>query len=291
MNATSPYKDPLERSHRNRSDFVRKLVQNTNETEKASSLYITTPPRRIVQFWNDLIRIPDDVKKCIESWTKLEGQGFELLLFDEYQARAFIRNSLGNRYERAFDKCYHPAMQSDYFRLCYILTEGGCYVDADDVYRGVEIEHLFSDGRLRVQPLCYDISTDEMVPLSIFTSPGANSVNWIFYFNNNPLIAIRNHPIVERALESATTSLEKLSPNQLPEIQSTAGPGNLSKSIFNIACDTIDIEKSLLVLHDWEDVAITKWPLSYRSDERNWRLSNRKAYRRLTEQVGTKEED
>ena len=139
--------------------------------------------------------MPFDVKECIESWKKLEHSGFELLLFGEWQAREFIRSKLGTRYERAFTMCYHPAMQSDYFRLCYILTEGGCYVDADDVYRGVEIEHLFSDGRLKVQPLCYDMSTDEMVPLSVFTSPAANSLNWIFYFNNNPLIATRSHPV------------------------------------------------------------------------------------------------
>jgi hypothetical protein len=290
MNVTNPHeKDPLEESHRNRSNFVRKLVQNNNKDIRVPSLYVA-PPRRIVQFWNDLDRLPGDVKKCIKSWMKLEGQGFELLLFDEYQARKFIRNSLGTRYERAFNKCYHPAMQSDYFRLCFILTEGGCYIDVDDIYRGAEIEHLFIDGRLRVQPLCYDISTNDMVPPSIFTIPGANSLNWIFYFNNNPLIAIRNHPIVDRALESATTYLEYQSPDQLPEIQSTTGPGNLSKSIFDIAYDTIDIEKSLLVLYDWEDIAITKWPLSYRNDERNWRLSNQQVYQRFIDQVVVEEE-
>ena len=289
INAINPSKqDHLENSHRERSNFVRKLVQNTNAT--VPSLYLAKPPRRIVQFWDDIDRMPVDVKECIKSWKKLEHSGFELLLFGECQAREFIRNRLGTRYERAFAKCYHPAMQSDYFRLCYILTEGGCYVDADDVYRGVEIEHLFSDGRLKIQPLCYDISTDEMVPLSVFTSPVANSLNWIFYFNNNPLIATRSHPVVERALLSATTILERHLPSQLPEIQSTTGPGNLSKSIFDIARGSGDIEKALLVLHDWEAIAITKWPLSYRNDERNWRLSNRKVYGRLTGQTSVEEE-
>ena len=170
-------------------------------------------------------------------------------------------------------------MQSDYFRLCYILMEGGCYVDADDVYRGAEIEHLFTDGRLKIQPLCYDISTDEMVPPSVFANPGANALNWVFYFNNNPLIAARSHPILERALTSATTSLERDPQGQLPEIQSTTGPGNLTKSIFDAADDEGCLEESLLVLHDWEDIATTKWPLSYRGDVRNWRLSNQRVYR------------
>jgi len=170
-------------------------------------------------------------------------------------------------------------MQSDFFRLCYILIEGGCYVDADDVYRGAEVEHFFNDGRLKIQPLCYDISTDKMVPPSVFTDSGANALNWIFYFNNNPLIAVHGHPIVKRALENATTSLERDSEVQLPEIQSTTGPGNLTKSIFDAAADNGRIEEALLVLSDWEDVATSEWPLSYRHDERNWRLSNRRDYR------------
>jgi hypothetical protein len=290
MNVTNPSKeDPLEDFHRERSNFVRELVQNTGRNARASSTYLAMPPRRIVQFWNDIDGMPIDVKECIESWTKLEEKGFELLLFGECQAREFIRNRLGTRYEKAFDKCYHPAMQSDYFRLCYIFIDGGFYVDADDVFRGVEVEHLFSDGRLKIQPLCYDVSTDEMVPISVFTSPGANSLNWIFYFNNNPLIATRSHPIIERALLNATTSLEQYSLSQLPGIQSTTGPGNLSRSIFDFACGTGDIEKTLLVLYDWEDIAITRWALSYRNDERNWRLSDRKVYR-LTGQASVEEE-
>ena len=73
--------------------------------------------------------------------------GFDHLLFDAEEAREFIERQLGPRHEEAYSKCYHPAMQSDYFRLCYIYVEGGCYVDADDVYRGRSIEHLFDDGQ------------------------------------------------------------------------------------------------------------------------------------------------
>ncbi len=196
-----------EEDHSARSNFVRRLVQSSHEFDEVSSAFLAHPPRRIVQFWNDLNRLPEDVRKCIESWRKLEQHGLELLLFDEHQARDFIRQRLGLRYEKAYDMCYHPAMQSDYFRLCFILSEGGCYVDADDVYHGSDVEHLFSDGRLKIQPLCYDISTDEMVPPSVFIQPGANALSWIFYFNNDPLSTSKDHPIIKRALANATASL------------------------------------------------------------------------------------
>jgi len=271
-------RNPAQEDHQARSDFVRELVQRSGVHDSVPAAYSTKPPRTIVQFWDDLDQLPGDVRECIESWKKLGEQGFEVLLFDNNSARDFVARRLGPRYESAYVKCYHPAMRSDYFRLCYILMEGGCYLDADDVYHGSAIEHLFNDGRLRIQPLCYDISTNQMVPPSVFTELGANASTWIFYFNNNPLIAVNGHPIVKRALAKATEALERPTAGELPEIQSTTGPGNLTKSIFDLATEQGEIARALLVLCDWEDIAINKWSLSYRHDARNWRLSNQREY-------------
>lgn len=270
--------NPTEENHRARSNFVRRLVQRPGDPAVASSVFNRKPPKRIVQFWDDLDRLPGDVGECIETWRKTEEQGVERLLFDKHQAGDFIYRRLGARHKRAYDKCYHPAMQSDYFRLCYILTEGGCYIDADDVYDGYEIQHLFSDGRLKIQPLCYDMATNMMVPPSLFTKPGSNAAGWIFYFNNNPLIAGSGHPLIDRALDQATISLEKDVSNGLPEIQSTTGPGNLTKSIFDAVSDNRDLEQTILVLYDWENISKSRWELSYRNDPRNWRLSNCRGY-------------
>jgi hypothetical protein len=271
--------DPLEIDHRDRSNFVRELVQRPNEPTRLPAEQLAPPPRRIVQFWDDLGRLPADVKECMGSWKTLERFGFELAVFDESSAKEFIRIHLGSRYENAFDKCYHPSMKSDYFRYSYIFVEGGFYVDADDVYHGTTIDHLFTDGRLKLQPFCYDIATAQMVPPSVFVKPGANQLSWIFYFNTTPLIAVRNHPIIERALVNATTSLEQESKGGLPEVQATTGPGNLTRSVLEVLTTESRPEDVLLVVHDWEKISTSKWPLSYRSDKRNWRLSNEQAYR------------
>jgi hypothetical protein len=116
-----------------------------------------------------------------------------------------------------------------------------------------------------------------MIRPSVFTEPAANAGTWIFYFNNNPLIAMRGHPIIRRALTAATDALERPS-SKLPEIQSTTGPGNLTKSVFDYAKQQNDVAEMVLVLRHWEDVATSKWPLSYRRDARNWRLSNQQLH-------------
>ena len=265
---------PKEESHCARSKFVRRLVQDFNSSAVVSSAFAKKIPKRIIQFWDSVDRLPRDVSECIETWSKAEEQGVERHLYDKNQAREFIGYRLGIRHKQAYDKCYHPAMQSDYFRLCYIFVEGGCYIDADDVYKGADIQHLFNDGRLKIQPLCYDMETNMMVPPSLFTKQGVTATSWIFYFNNNPLIAACGHPIIEWALETATLALERDMSGGLPDIQSTTGPGNLTKSIFDIAFKNEDIKETLLVIRDWESIATSKWPLSYRNDERNWRLSD-----------------
>ena len=269
--------DPLGKDDRARSNSVRQLVQRSSEALSVSAAYQDPPPRHIVQFWDDLGRLPQDVRECMESWKQLEDYGFEIQVFDEGSAREFIRTHLGPRHEKAFDRCYHPSMKSDYFRYSYIFVEGGFYIDADDVYHGTTIDHLFADGRLKLQPFCYDVATAQMVSPQIFTTPGANQLGWIFYFNTTPLIASRHHPMVERALLNSTMSLEQDSRSELPEVQATTGPGNLTRSVLEVLTES-NCAEALLVVRDWEMACTSKWPLSYRNDRRNWRLSNQQEY-------------
>lgn len=270
--------DPLTAEERARSNFVRDIVQGRELALPNSTNLLSPTPKRLVQFWDNLQQLPEDVRECMASWQKLKSQGFEIEVFDKESASTFIRARLGARYEDAFNRCYHPSMMSDYFRYSYVFVEGGFYVDADDVYHGKPIDHLFENGRLKLQPFCYDIATGQMVAPSIFTEPGADQPGWIFYFNTTPLIASRHHPIVERALLNATASLEADDIDGLPEVQASTGPGNLTRSVFEIISEGCPPE-ALVVAHDWELTSTSQWPLSYRNDSRNWRLCNQQVYR------------
>jgi mannosyltransferase OCH1-like enzyme len=268
--------------HRQRSEFIRGLMQQPVGQVLVNDRYKQGPPRTIVQYWHNLRELPADVGECIASWVRWTTSGFTHCLFDERNAKAFIGHSLGVRHQRAFERCYHPAMQADYFRLCYLFVEGGFYVDADDVCVTERIGQLFDDGRLKVQPLCYDIPSGTMVDPAVFLQTGAHNPSWIFYFNNNPLIAIQGHPIIERALRRATDLLELAVEDALPEIQTTTGPGNLSRSVFEHGTTLAGVESDLVILRDWESFAVSKWPLSHRHDARNWRLSNQQRFHPMT---------
>ena len=38
------------------------------------------------------------------------------------------------------------------------------------------------------------------------------------------------------------------------------------------------VESDLVVLRDWDSLAVSRWPLSHRADARNWRLSNQQRF-------------
>ena len=113
-----------------------------------------------------------------------------------------------------------------------------------------------------------------MVDPVIFFNPDRHSQDWIYYVNNNPIIAPSGHPIIRIALNRATELL--LNCEGIPEIQSTTGPGNLSASlVMHSLTSNWRIEgKDFLRLSDWSAFSVSPWPLSYRNDQRNWRLWN-----------------
>lgn len=276
-----PSKDAIQISENDkaRSDFVNHLVQSDRALRTLTPKSTSNIPRIIVQFWDDE-SIPIDVQECTETWKQLKSKGFKHVLFNDDCARRFIAETLHADNVKAFDRCYHPAMKSDYFRLCFIFSNGGFYVDVDDVYCGVDIEYLFSDQRLKLQPLCFDVNTDEMVDSDKFIRNRSFSNSWIFYFNNNPIVAPPGNPIVEYALRRATRIILGYDDNDLPEIQSTTGPGNLTASVvaYLSSDKSYRQDQCLSVLSEWGTYARTIWPLGYRNDKRNWRLSNKKPY-------------
>ncbi|BAE53326.1 hypothetical protein amb4522 [Paramagnetospirillum magneticum AMB-1] len=269
MNAYPP---GFEESDQLRSAFIRKLTLHLLQCPRSSEASeLPVVPRTLIQYWHDPSDLPDDVRDCLASWDRLVDEGFEVRMFCDESAAAYIAEHYGTRECEAFARCRHPAMRSDYLRMCFVLAEGGLYVDADDMLLGDGWNELFGDGRLKVQPLCYDIPSARMVPAAEIWRPNLRTHGRIFYVNNNPIAAPAGHPVLRVALSRATDRL--LGEDQRPEIQTTTGPGNLTAALAAHARNLIAAGTPLdfELLRDWEAIAETRWHLSYRNDARNWR--------------------
>lgn len=258
-----------------RSTFMRELILDSlanRTTVRAKQPTISRGiPKILIRYWHDPNDIPPDVMVCLESWDRLRHAGFKTHTFNDATALDYIQEKYGARQLSAFARCRHPAMRCDYFRLCFIVAEGGLYVDADDVLIDDGWRPLFKDETLKLQPLCYDVESRMMAPAAEIWQRDSPTEGRIFYVNNDPLAAPADHPVLRCALERAT---DKLLGNDLnPEIQSTTGPGNLTAALVAHAraliasCEPLDFE----ILSNWGAMAETRWDLSYRNDARNWR--------------------
>ncbi len=270
--------------HARRSDHVRGLLADSLDSRSDRDAAVDAPRGKhthtptIVRFWHDPGGPPPDVAECLDSWHHVAlAAGAELLLFDDEQARGFIAERYGATSAHAYDTCPHPAMRSDLFRLCWLIASGGVYVDADDALVGELPEGFLTSSRLQLQPLCYDRATDEMVPQRVFlhASP-AQSASWTFYANNAPIAAPPDHPVLIAALERALGHIETAaSGHQMWDIQATTGPGNLTAALVAHSVELSPTGNRLAVRWlDWDGVAVSRYPLSYRGDARNWRRWN-----------------
>ncbi|MCY3649504.1 MAG: hypothetical protein OXG40_07175 [Acidimicrobiaceae bacterium] len=263
-----------------RSDFIRQLTLHQLLHNRASLNWDGVDqteriPRALVRFWHDPHDLPADVRNCLDSWNSLRAEGFTFRMFDDESAGAYIAKRYGSRQLAAFERCRHPAMRCDYLRLCFMLAEGGLYVDADDVLLSDGWKDIFRNHTLKVQALAYDVSAGGMVSPSELRRIDLPTRDRIFYVNNNPIAAPAGHPVLRRALARATDRL--LGREAAPEIQSTTGPGNLTAALAGHARElqVKDAPADFEILLDWERTAEPQWDLGYRNDGRNWRNMDR----------------
>ena len=253
--------------HKFRSGYVQWLLhQEGYRNNKKIKI-----PRVIIQFWDKLEELPEDVEKCLNSWHILKEFRFRVSLFSDKSARKFIQKEYPNEYVIAYDKCEHPAMKSDYFRLCYIYKCGGAYVDADEILIDMKFIEYFNNNNLKIQPLCFDLAKNEMVNFYDYIEDKSYPNKKIFYVNNNPIICPSKHMLIKLALEDATNNLINHKLSSKFDIQSTTGPGNLTANLVSYSMQLKNKIYDFEIIRNWDIVSKCEWFLSYRDDERNWR--------------------
>lgn len=239
--------------------------QNVNSNVQKTNNFI---PEHIIQYWDDE-NIPGDVQNVMDSWAVTN---IKKTIFNKKSALRFIEENFGNSYLSAFQRCLHPAMRADYFRLCYLYLNGGIYIDADNKCEKNTLKSFLKDNRLKIQPLCYDLSLDSMLDIKEYFFNSDSDKSRIYYVNNDPIITPPKHNLMKIALNIATQNL--LTKNSTKtDFQAVAGPGVLSMSLvqYHIDSHLNNEEFDVYIFTNWDMISTPRWDLEYRKDQRDWR--------------------
>ena len=98
-----------------------------------NSLGVRTPtkiPSRIVQYWHSEI-VPEDVAALMQTWRDVNSD-FEHIVFNDKTADEFLRAHCRERTLPSFKQAPEPPQRADIFRLAYLASKGGIFIDADD---------------------------------------------------------------------------------------------------------------------------------------------------------------
>lgn len=167
----------------------------------------------IFSFW-DTVEPPAEVKENVVTWAHIAKSE---PLYSEKLACDFILKHFDEKMLVCFNKCHHPAMKSDLFRLLKLSVDGGFYVDAD--------ERLIAD----VGPLFKLLETLEVDRLFV-----VDVVSERMYLHNYAIFCRPKDEVVLAAIDQAVEIISTLGEESLRgKIWKITGPGNLSKAMLS----------------------------------------------------------
>lgn len=89
---------------------------------------MNTTPLTIIQYWAQEDQ-PTMLREMTSTWQQL-NPGWSYHCFDRTSASLFFKDVFGDSVQEDFLSIRLPAMQSDVFRVAYIMTYGGLWADA-----------------------------------------------------------------------------------------------------------------------------------------------------------------
>ncbi|MCP9938095.1 hypothetical protein, partial [Cyanobium sp. Aljojuca 7A6] len=206
-------------------------------------------PHQMMQYWNTP-QPPADIASIMATWEGTKGIDYQR--FDRQSARHFLASRLGKEWETAFSAANSPAEESDYFRLCWIMLEGGMYVDGDDRLVG-DASALIGAHR----------------GLTVYAEPHG-------FISNNLVLAPPHHPAIVWAAAAARRALAE---RHNDSTWSKTGPGLLSRAVaWYLSRTQARCEKADLTIRPrWElgrEVQVHV-PLPYKSTRRYWNAAGK----------------
>lgn len=223
-------------------------------------------PRRVMQFWDR--NPPAQIQTLLERTRGLcASASVEYVLFDESSARAHLMEHAPASIVEAFDLAVHPAMKCDVFRLAWLCTVGGHYIDADIVLRP-NLAQLFD---LPGTCLVYQWDSQGI----------SNLCNWL-------IGGCAGDASLQRALEATADNVTRHCRQDpqaaLKNILGVSGPGIFTRAVASDLQRRRDADREEALSVHIETVSrahqliqlgpdYLKEALSYKSDARHWRAA------------------
>lgn len=219
-----------------------------------------------MQFWDH--HPPAQIQTLLERTRALcSSASVEYVLFDEARARAHLVEHVDASIVEAFDVAVHPAMKCDVFRLAWLYTVGGHYVDADIVLRP-NLAQLFD---LPGTCLVYQWDSQGI----------SNLCNWL-------IGGCAGDPSLLRAMmataQSVTRHCRQDPQAALKNILGVSGPGIFTRALASDLLQRRSIDRgeassvhieTVSKAHQLIQLGPTylKAALNYKSDARHWRAA------------------
>ena len=267
-------------SHRTIRDIVKMSL--THSTKNIDQLTINPNAFHVFQYWDSPV-IPTDVLTIMDEWKAAYSENYTR--FSELQALLFIKQNFPIDYANAYQKCWHPAMKADFFRLCYLYKNGGCYVDADEGVRFdeddgaslkiplIDIHH--NGDFLILRPIIRADYGDGFVtiPFNEFVINFDKHTDAQCYFNNAPIICSPQNEIIRLALTRSKKLILGPEINHM-SLHDITGPSNLSFCIIAhlLHSSFAGLKPVNVIAIDWSLYSRDVDFLQYKNDNRYWGL-------------------
>lgn len=159
-------------------------------------------PRKIAHYWQG--PASPAIARAQAQWARLHP-GFEQRVFDEITAAAWLGGAYGPAMAERFERLQQPAACADFFRVAWLLREGGIFADLDEYPRVAVTEWLAGAGAV----LCIE--------------RGFGSIA------NNFVAATPGHGVSAQALENISAALEA---TEQPYAWWHTGPAQWTRAAF-----------------------------------------------------------
>lgn len=138
-NTHKTYKNILKDKHKRYKNILK-------DTDKSSNFNITVIPKKVIQTYFDISKIPQKVYNNIAIY----ANGFEHIIYDNNSALSFLDEFYSKDVVKAFNKLENGAHKADLLRYCLLYIYGGIYLDIKTELISPLIDIFYSNSNIDI---------------------------------------------------------------------------------------------------------------------------------------------